>query len=98
MSFGYLGTFSKNNVLSRNANVNTVDMVYRPTEDLRLYALLLNSIVEENKGYGLRFSLSKQINNHLSTGLGFYYLDKDLDINDMGYLMRKDLIMFGGRK
>ena len=97
LSFGYLGTFSKNEVLSRNANVNTVDMVYRPTEDFRLYALLLNSIVEENKGYGLRLSLSKQINDNLSTGLGFYYLDKDLDINDMGYLMRNDWIMLGGR-
>ena len=66
LSFGYLGTFTKNEVLSRNANVNTVDMVYRPTEDFRLYALLLNSIVEENKGYGLRLSISKQINHHLS--------------------------------
>ena len=28
LSFGYLGTFTKNEVLSRNANVNTVDMVY----------------------------------------------------------------------
>ena len=97
LSFGYLGTFTKNEVLSRNANVNTVDMVYRPTEDFRLYALLLNSIVEENKGYGLRLSISKQINHHLSTGLGFYYLDKDLDINDMGYLIRNDWIMLGGR-
>ncbi len=51
LSFGYLGTFTKNEVLSRNANVNTVDMVYRPNEDFRLYVLLLNSIVEENKGY-----------------------------------------------
>ncbi len=97
LSFGYLGTFTKNEVLSRNANVNTVDMVYRPNEDFRLYVLLLNSIVEENKGYGLRMSLSKQINHHLSTGLGFYYLDKDLDINDMGYLIRNDWIMLGGR-
>ena len=59
LSFGYLGTFTKNEVLSRNANVNTVDMVYRPNEDFRLYALFLNSIVEENKGYGFRMSLSK---------------------------------------
>ena len=97
LSFGYLGTFTKNEVLDRNANVNTVDMVYQPTEDLRLYALLLNSIVEDNKGYGLRISIRKQVNQDLSTGLGIYYLDKDLDINDMGYLMRNDWIMIGGR-
>ena len=97
LSFGYLGTFTKNKVLDRNANVNTVDMVYQPTEDLRLYALLLNSIVEDNKGYGLRISIRKQVNRDLSTGLGIYYLDKDLDINDMGYLMRNDWIMIGGR-
>ena len=97
LSFGYLGTFTKNEVLGRNANVNTVDMVYRPTEDFRLYAILLNSIVEDNKGYGLRISIRKQLNQDLSTGLGIYYLDKDLDINDMGYLMRNDWIMIGGR-
>ena len=97
LSFGYLGTFTKNEVLGRNANVNTVDMVYRPTEDFRLYAILLNSIVEDNKGYGLRISIRKQVNQDLSTGLGIYYLDKDLDINDMGYLMRNDWIMIGGR-
>ena len=97
LSFGYLGTFTKNEVLGRNANVNTVDMVYRPTEDFRLYAILLNSIVEDNKGYGLRISIRKQVNQDLSTGLGIYYLDKNLDINDMGYLMRNDWIMIGGR-
>ena len=97
LSFGYLGTFTKNEVLGRNANVNTVDMVYLPTEDFRLYAILLNSIVEDNKGYGLRVSIRKQLNQDLSTGLGIYYLDKDLDINDMGYLMRNDWIMIGGR-
>ena len=97
LSFGYLGTFTKNEVLGRNANVNTVDMVYRPTEDFRLYAILLNSIVEDNKGYGLRISIRKQLNQDLSTGLGIYYLDKNLDINDMGYLMRNDWIMIGGR-
>ena len=97
LSFGYLGTFTKNEVLGRNANVNTVDMVYRPTEDFRLYAILLNSIVEDNKGYGLRISIRKQLNQDLSTGLGIYYLDRDLDINDMGYLMRNDWIMIGGR-
>jgi len=97
LSFGYLGTFTKNEVLGRNANVNTVDMVYLPTEDFRLYAILLNSIVEDNKGYGLRISIRKQVNQDLSTGLGIYYLDKDLDINDMGYLMRNDWFMIGGR-
>ena len=97
LSFGYLGTFTKNEVLGRNANVNTVDMVYLPTEDFRLYAILLNSIVEDNKGYGLRISIRKQVNQDLSTGLGIYYLDKNLDINDMGYLMRNDWIMIGGR-
>ncbi|MFM1566186.1 MAG: hypothetical protein ACKJRP_04605, partial [SAR86 cluster bacterium] len=61
------------------------------------YAILLNSIVEDNKGYGLRVSIRKQLNQDLSTGLGIYYLDKDLDINDMGYLMRNDWIMIGGR-
>ena len=97
LSFGYLGTFTKNEVLGRNANVNTVDMVYQSTEDFRLYAILLNSIVEDNKGYGLRISIRKQVNQDLSTGLGIYYLDKNLDINDMGYLMRNDWIMIGGR-
>jgi branched-chain amino acid transport system permease protein len=75
LSFGYLGTFTKNEVLGRNANVNTVDMVYLPTEDFRLYAILLNSIVEDNKGYGLRISIRKQVNQDLSTGLGIYYLE-----------------------
>jgi hypothetical protein len=42
-------------------------------------------------------SLRKQVNRDLSTGFGFFYLDEDLNLDDMGYLFRNDWIMFGGR-
>ncbi|MCH2263480.1 MAG: DUF5916 domain-containing protein [SAR86 cluster bacterium] len=97
LSVGYLGTFVKNPIMDREANVNALDFDYRSANDLRIYGLLLNSIVEDQKGYGLRMSLRKQVNRDLSTGFGFFYLDEDLNLDDMGYLFRNDWIMFGGR-
>ena len=97
LSIGYLGTFVKNPVMNKQANVNSLDFDYRSSKDLRIYGLLLNSILEDQKGYGLRMSLRKQVNQDLSTGFGFFYLDEDLNLNDMGYLFRNDWIMFGGR-
>tara|TARA_Y100000590_G_scaffold122407_1_gene140087 strand:- start:8812 stop:11109 length:2298 start_codon:yes stop_codon:yes gene_type:complete len=97
LSYGYLGTFTDNPILDSSANVNSMDITYKPNKDLRIYGLLLNSIVEDKKGYGFRMSMSKQVNQDLSTGMGFFYLDKDLDLSDMGYLMRNNWIMLGGQ-
>lgn len=97
LSFGYLGTLTENSVLNYNANVNTLDVSYRNSSGLRLYGLLLNSIVDDVSGLGLRLSLGKTVNKNLSTGAGFWYMDDDLQINDMGYLARNDWILLGGQ-
>jgi hypothetical protein len=97
LSFGYLGTLTKNSVLNYNANVNTLDVNYRNSSGFKLYGLLLNSIVDDVSGLGLRLSLSKVFSKSLSTGAGFWYMDDDLKINDMGYLARNDWILLGGR-
>jgi len=97
LSLGYLGTFVKNSIMDREAKVTSLDIDYRSSDDFRIYGLLLNSIIEDQKGNGFRISLRKQLNQDLSTGFGILYLDEDLNLNDMGYLFRNDWIMFGGR-
>jgi len=97
ISFGYLGTLTDNSILNYKANVNTLDINYRNSTGLKLYGLLINSIVDDNSGLGLRVGLSKTVSKNLSTGAGFWYMDDDLDINDMGYLARNDWILLGGR-
>jgi len=97
LTYGYLGTYTNNPVLDRNANVNALDFDYRPTNKTFLYGVLLNSNVNGQSGFGGRIMLSHMFNDELSTGLGLFFMDEHIDMNDMGYQSRNNRISIGGR-
>ena len=97
LTYGYLGTYTQNSVLDRNANVNAFDFDYRPSKMTSLYAVLLNSNVNGQSGYGGRIMFSHMFNPQLMTGLGLLYMGENIDMNDMGYQSRNNRISFGGR-
>ena len=57
----------------------------------------MNSRKENSTGHGLRFDIKYIPNDKYENTVGFHYFDKDLDLNDMGYLQRNDQIKFYNR-
>ena len=97
LTIGYLGTYVDRPVIDRTAQVNSVDFDYRPSSVLRINGLLVNSKVADVNGYGFDLGLGYDPNKTRHFGFGLYYFDENLDVNDMGYLVRNDWLMFGGR-
>ena len=88
-SIGYLGTYTKRPVLGREANVNSVDIIYRPKDTLRFDAIFINSqvddpIIEKDSGNAFRFRMTTSPNKQRYHDVGIFYFDKNLDITDMG--------------
>ena len=97
LKVGYLGTYVDSPIVDRTASVHTLDFDYKHSSKLRLYGIFLNSLVNKKEGLGLRLGMNHTPNKDRSNYLGFYYFDKDLNLNDMGYLGRNNWMLFGGR-
>ena len=61
-----------------------------------LYAVLLNSNVNGQSGYGGRIMFSHMFTPQLMTGWDLY-MGENIDMNDMGYQSRNNRISLGGR-
>ena len=101
-SIGYLGTFTKRPVLHREANVNSVDIIYRPKDTLRFDAIFINSqvddpIIEKDSGNAFRFRMTTSPNKQRYHDVGIFYFDKNLDITDMGYQMENNWLFVGSQ-
>ena len=101
-SIGYLGTFTKRPVLDREANVNSVDMIYRPKDTLRFDAIFINSQVddprvEKDSGNAFRFRMTTSPSKQRYHDVGIFYFDKNLDITDMGYQMENNWLFAGSQ-
>ena len=101
-SIGYLGTFTKRPVLDRDANVNSVDIIYRPKDTLRFDAIFINSqvddpILEKDSGNAFRFRMTTSPNKQRYHDVGIFYFDKNLDITDMGYQMENNWLFVGSQ-
>jgi hypothetical protein len=97
LTVGYLGTYVNRPVINRTAKVNAVDFEYRPSSIRRLSGAVLTSEVNGETGYGLTIGYGHDPSKNRHNGVGVYYFDENLDINDMGYLVRNDWFMIGGR-
>ncbi len=101
-SIGYLGTYTNRPVLDRNADVHSVDVVYRPTEKLRLETVFLTSNVNqgfdgtETSGDAFRFRLTASPRQGQWHDMGIFFFDEEVDINDMGYQMTNNWLFIGG--
>ena len=102
LSVGYLGTFAKRPVLDREANVNTIDLIYRPKDTMRFDAIFINSkiddpLVDKDSGNAFRFRFTSSPTKQRYHDLGIFYFDENLDITDMGYQMEKDWLFAGSQ-
>ena len=101
-SVGYLGTFTKRPVLDREANVNSVDVIYRPKDTMRFDAIFINSkiddpLVDKDSGNAFRFRFTSSPTKQRYHDLGIFYFDENLDITDMGYQIEKDWLFAGSQ-
>ena len=91
LSIGYLGTHTERPVLDRNADVHSLDMVYRPNDKTRIDGIYIRSDVDQgvNKtkkdGEAFRFRLTSSPTTNRYYDAFLFFFDEDTDINDMGY-------------
>ena len=97
LRYGYLGTYVDKPVFDDSALVNSFDLEYLPSKIHRLTSNLMHSKAEDKDGFGLTLGYRYDPNKDFSSGLGIYYYDDDLDLNDMGYLILNDRLQFNGR-
>ena len=64
-----------------------MDFEYRPSSIRRLSGAVLASDVNGETGYGLTIGYGHDPSKNRHNGVGVYYFDENLDINDMGCLL-----------
>ena len=102
-SIGYLGTYTDRPVLDRNADVHSIDAIYRPNNKLRFETIYLTSNVDqgidntETSGDIFRFRLTASPEKGRWHDFGIFFFDEDTDISDMGYQMNNNMLWAGGQ-
>ena len=102
-SVGYLGTYTDRPVLDRNADVHSIDAIYRPNNKIRLETIFLTSNVDqgidntETSGDIFRFRLTASPRKGRWHDFGVFFFDEDADISDMGYQMNNNMLWAGGQ-
>ena len=94
---GFLATKTKSNFFNESADVYSLDIENTAVKNTQISGYLLNSRKTDSTGHGLRFDIKYIPNDKYENTVGFHYFDKDLDLNDMGYLQRNDQIKFYNR-
>lgn len=92
---GYLGTWTDRPFLSRTAFVNALDYSWNPTDQLRIAVQAIRSDISElgSESAGYEEWMQVDINGaaELSHSVKLLNIDKQFDMNDMGYLARNSL-------
>ena len=102
-SIGYLGTYTDRPVLDRNADVHSLDLVYRPSDKLRIDTIFITSKIDQrigdiNKsGDAFRFRLVASPRKGRWHDVGIFFFDEDTDINDMGYKITNNWLFAGNQ-
>ena len=94
---GFLATKTNSNFFNESADVYSLDIENTAVKNTQISGYLLNSRKNDSTGHGIRFDVKYIPNDKYENTLGFHYFDKDLDLNDMGYLQRNDQIKFYNR-
>ena len=93
---GYMATHNVNDVLDRSATVSAIDYQYVPNSGLKIeHVSMASSISDEDTGFGSRTMVHYRPSKEIKYLAEYYYFDKDLNINDMGYMWRNDLASYG---
>ena len=93
---GHMATHADKSFIDRQATVNTIDYQYISDSGLRIEHInMFSNISDEDSGFGSRTMAMHRPNKEWRYGAEIYYFSDDLNVNDMGYLWRNDLMAYG---
>ena len=93
---GHMVTHADKSMIDRQATVNTIDYQYISETGLKIeHVNMFSNITDEDSGVGSRTMIMHRPNKEWRYGTEIYYFSDDLNINDMGYLWRNDLMAYG---
>ncbi|MBK6596421.1 MAG: hypothetical protein IPG25_00265 [Proteobacteria bacterium] len=94
VSLGYLGTLTDRPALARRASVNVLDSDWVLGNGVRLQGMALASLIDApgaDDGAGAFAILSYDRGGRFSSESSLSWFDRHLEINDLGYLQRRNL-------
>ena len=97
LKYGYLGTYVNKPFLRMNSQVNSLDFMYLPSKIHRMTGNFMHSNVNKRDGFGFTMGYGYSPDQNFASGIGINFYDDQLDLNDMGYLILNDRLMFNGR-
>jgi len=93
---GHMATHADKSLIDRQATVNIVDYQYVSDSGLKIEHInMFSNITDEDNGFGSRTMAMYRPNKEWRYGSEIYYFSEDLNINDMGYLWRNNLMAYG---
>ena len=93
---GHMVTHADKSFIDRQATVNVVDYQYISDSGLKIEHInMFSNISGEDSGLGSRTMVMYRPNKEWRYGSEIYYFSDDLNINDMGYLWRNNLLAYG---
>ena len=93
---GHMATHADKSFIDRQATVNIIDYQYLSDSGLRIEHInMFSNISDEDSGFGSRTMAMHRPNKEWRYGAEIYYFSDDLNVNDMGYLWRNDLMAYG---
>ena len=93
---GHMATHADKSLIDRQATVNIIDYQYLSDSGLRIEHInMFSNISDEDSGFGSRTMAMHRPNKEWRYGAEIYYFSDDLNVNDMGYLWRNDLMAYG---
>jgi hypothetical protein len=96
-TFGHVITNVKNEFTGEASTVNAIDFDKIYSDKIRIASTILSSKVENNSGYGFKASMRYRPNRNNNTNTTLRYFDKNLDLNDFGYLKDADYFQLSSR-
>lgn len=95
-SLGYLLNYTDRPDINRTATVNSVDYSYDFNKDIKLSGQVIQSQInintEDKNDSASWLKLEHQLNNNWTQTMQFSYYGDQLEVNDLGYLPRNDLV------
>lgn len=96
-TFGHVITNVNNEFTGNSSTVNAIDFDKIYSDKIRVASTMLSSKVENNNGYGFKASVRYRPNKNNNTNTTLRYFDKNLDLNDFGYLKDADYFQLSSR-
>jgi hypothetical protein len=94
VSYGYLGTLVDRPAIDRSAQVHALDVDWFVSDGLRLRGMALGSLIDSpdaRDGAGAFAILNYDRGARVSNESSITWFDKNLDINDLGFLERANM-------